>query len=208
MTGYKISLEPPPAMPLFAEWCRMSAPERRAIAQQYMEWLERGGHRTNVTAESVKQFLAEREQQAGLAREHQAHRTPESRERELSLIADEIARGLTHGKTWDGKHWRGPDGKIVRSQRGLPAPTPGFDPTRYDPAHPIYHYDPNNYDAADYEAWKQSRIAYQLKEYPNVSDPFGPDGSAAVHGNANPKNNLVKVAYRNIVEFFTAGRLK
>jgi hypothetical protein len=207
MTRYNVSLEPPPIPPI-AEYLRLSAAERRAIAKQYAEWRDRGGHRTNVMTEKVKQSLAERERQDECARQYQAHRTPESRERELQYIADDEKRGLYPGRHWDGKHWRGPDGKVLRSHRGLPAPTPGFDLTRYDPAQPVYTYDRNNYDPADYEAWKQSRIAYQLKEYPNVSDPFGPDGSTAVRGNANPKNNLVKVAYRNIVQFFTAGSLK
>jgi len=205
MTEHKIRIdEPPPTMPLLAEWQRMSAAEHHALAQQYVEWLERGGHRTNVTAESVKQYLAERERQAELARKHQAHRTPESRERELSLVAPEVMRGLTHGNTWDGKHWRDPDGKIVRSQRGLPEPTPGFDPTRYDPAHPHYDYDAATYNPADYEAWKQSRIAYQLKQRRDTPNPFGPDGSASVRGEVTPKN-WIKVTYRNIVQMFRLG---
>jgi hypothetical protein len=207
MTGYKISLEPPPAMPLFAEWCRMSAAERRALAKQYLEWRERGGHRTNVTAESVKQFLAERERQDDVARQRQMNRTPESREWELSRIAADMMHALAPGRTWDGKHWRGPDGKIMRSHNGLPEPKPGYDPTRYDPAQPIYPFDANNYDPADYEAWKQSRIAYQLKQKRDAPNPFGLNGSAAVRGEITPKD-WIKATYNNIVQIFRPGDSK
>jgi hypothetical protein len=198
--------EPPPKMPPLAEWQQMSAAERRVIAKQYAEWLSRGGHRTNVMSEKVKQSLAERERSDERARQYQAHRTPESRARQLSRIADEEKHGLHPGRHWDGKHWRDPDGKIVRSHAGLPEPAPGFDPTRYDPAHPHYDYDAASYNPADYDAWKQSRIAYLLKQQGHdvPPNPFGPDGSASVRGEVTPKN-WIKVTYRNIVQLFRPG---
>jgi hypothetical protein len=114
------------------------------------------GHRTNITAESVKRYLAEREREAALARQHQAQRTPENREWERDRIAQEEKSGRYPGRHWDGKHWRDSDGKALRSHAGL---TP---------------------------------------------NPFGPNGSTAVHGQVTP-NNWVKVAYQNVIHFFQPG---
>jgi hypothetical protein len=76
-----------------------------------------------------------------------------------------------------------------------------YDPTRYDPTKPIYDYDPAHYDPADYEAWKKSRIAYQLRTTGNTANPFGPDGAASVRGKVVTPNRLIGA----IVRFFKPG---
>jgi hypothetical protein len=75
-----------------------------------------------------------------------------------------------------------------------------YDSTRYDPAHPHYDYDAATYNPADYDAWKQSRIAYLLKQQGRdvPPNPFGPDSSSAVRLKVSGK--AIKVMYGNIVQ--------
>jgi len=125
-----------------------------------------------------------------------------SSEWERRRIADETARGLHRGNKWDGKVWRAPDGTALRSRDHLPEPRAGYDPAKYDPAHPRYDYEPETYDPADYEEWKQARVAYQLKHHPNRSNPFGPESSAAVRIKPHIARRIITAAYNGIVQFF------